>query len=87
MTEAEMQELQNKGWTEKYGVWWPPTMADPASIEQHMFLGKNGEHQSAGFLGKRAHFKNFMSLLFCHEKAVQPLQWNPNTELILDAYF
>lgn len=84
MTKEEY--LKNK-WIEKYGLWWPPNLQDPACIEQAMFLGKNGEHTSSGFLGEKQHFKSFVTLIFSHDRCSQTFEWNPNAELMLDEYF
>ncbi len=81
------EEYIERGYIEKYGVLWPKSKQDPAVIEQEMVRGENNEHKSPGFLGKKEHFKRFCTILFCHEKAVQPLEWNPNALEILDAYF
>lgn len=81
------QELQKQGYEQEYGVWWPPHMKDPASRHQAMFLGENGEHDAPGFLGKKEHFKQFITLLFSHEKCHEPFEWNPNSVLMLDEYF
>lgn len=85
------EELLKRGWTEKYGVMWPKDMLGTA-VEQAMFLGKNGEHSASGFGGPekegiKYHFKEFVSLIFAHENAIQPWEWNPNTLEIIDAYF
>jgi hypothetical protein len=79
----------------KYGAWWPP-LFDPVTkkavcpmpdwkIEAKCFLNGNKKNLP-GFLGAHKHFLNICRMFFSHEKAVRPLQINPNIERIIKEY-
>lgn len=87
MTEKEEDELRAAGYEEEYGVWWPPSIRNPAVRHQFMFLGEEGQHYAPGFLGKAEHFRRFITCTMAHDQCSQPYVWNPNAIQMVDDYF
>lgn len=79
----------------KYGAWWPPLLDTKTGkalcpmpdwkIEAKCFLYATKKNLP-GFLGKDKHFLNICRMFFSHEKAVRPMQINPNIERIIREY-
>ncbi len=80
----------------KYGARFAPLL-DPDTrrpicpipdwkIEAKMYL-MSEKHHPPGWLGKAAHFKKMISIIWASPIAKRPFQWNPNACRIVEEYF